>query len=418
MQAVVLAAGRSVRFYPYNKYNKSFVRIFGKTILEHTLLGIKESGIKDILIIVSDKKFAESSLSDETRNNLNIRFLEQKEPLGMGDALLEAREFIDDDFFLLHGTHVDFNDFYSVMAEKNKGEVVLLAKEEKETGKYGVLKVEGDKVLDLVEKPEDKSPGLRAIGIYLLSKSFLGSLEKIPPEHYSLEAAISQFCEIHSVYFVKTDKESVSLKYPWDLFGFKNYLMGRLDPSVSGASEISQNASLDSEAVVEDGVKILEGAIIKGKCYIGKNSTIGTNALIRDGSVIGDNCVIGAFTEIKNTIIFDNTKIHSGFLGDSIIGDNNRIAQDFSCANRRLDRKNVKVKIGDKEYDTGFSFFGVMTGSNVNIGVKAVSMPGVIIGNNSVIGPRTTVMKNVADNTRFYTEFKETVEKRRVGDSG
>lgn len=413
MQAVVLAAGRSVRFYPYNTRNKSFVRIFGKTILEHTLESIRKSGIKDILIVVSDRKFAESELSDEIKGSLEITFVEQKEPQGMGDALLKAGEYIKDDFFLLHATHLDFNDFYSEMAGHNKGEILLLAKEEKDTGKYGVLKVEGDKVLDLVEKPNEDSAGLRAIGIYLLSKSFLESLEKIPPEHYSLEEAISQFCETHSVYFVKTDKESISLKYPWDLLGLKNYMLQNSDPKISDKAQISHTAIIDESAIVEEGAKILDGAIIKGKCYIGKNTTIGSNSLIRDGSVIEESCVIGAFAEIKNTIVFKDTKIHSGFLGDSIIGENNRIAQDFSCANRRLDRKNINVKIGEKEYDSGLTFLGLIAGTNVNIGVKAASMPGVIIGNDVVIGPRTTVMKNISDNTKFYTEFKETVEKRK-----
>lgn len=412
MQAVVLAAGRSSRFYPYNSQNKSFVRLFGKTILEHTLSGIRDSGIQDILIVVSDKKFAEVTLSDSIKKDLDIKLIEQKEALGMGDALLKCREFIEDDFFLLHATHVDFNEYYSEMEGKNKGEVLLLAKKEEKTGKYAVLEVEGDRIISLTEKPKEDPSGLRVIGIYLLSKSFLESLEKTPSEHYSLERAIAQFCETHSVYFVQTDKESVSLKFPWDLLKLKDYLLSKLIPHISDKAEISQNAIVDKKAIIENNAKILEGACIKGKAYIGKNSVIGNNAIVRNDCVIGENCVIGAFTEIKNSIVMDGTKIHSGFIGDSILGENNRIAGDFSAANRRLDRKNIKIKIKDQEYDAGTSSFGLISGSNVNIGVKAVTMPGVVIGNNVVVGPRTTVMKNLADNTRFYTEFKEVVEKK------
>lgn len=412
MQAVVLAAGRSSRFYPYNAQNKSFVKICGKTILEHTLSSIKDSGIKNVLVVVSDKEFAKKNLSDSIKKDLEIVFIEQKEALGQGDALLKCRNQIEDDFYLLHGTHVDFNEFYPEMEGKNKGEVLLLARNEEKTGKYGVLKVEGDRVLDLVEKPKDETSGLRVIGIYLLSKSFLESLEEVPPKHYSLEDAIAQFCETHSVYFVQTDKESVSLKYPWDLLKLKDYLLGTFTPNISDKAVVSQNSIVDKETIIEDGAKILEGAVIKGKVYIGKNSVIGTNVLLRNGSVIGDNCVIGAFTEIKNTIVMDGTKIHSGFVGDSILGENNRIAADFSSANRRLDKKNIKIKIGDQELDTGISSFGLITGDNVSIGIKAATMPGIVIGNNVVVGPRTTVMKNLDDNTKFYTEFKETVEKK------
>ena len=39
-------------------------------------------------------------------------------------------------------------------------------------------------------------------------------------------------------------------------------------------------------------------------------------------------------------------------------------------------------------------------------------MPGVIIGNGSVIGPGTTVMENVEDNVTYYTEVKGIVKKK------
>jgi UDP-N-acetylglucosamine 1-carboxyvinyltransferase len=38
----------------------------------------------------------------------------------------------------------------------------------------------------------------------------------------------------------------------------------------------------------------------------------------------------------------------------------------------------------------------------------------VIIGNNVTVGPSTTVMGNIEDNTTYYSEFKETVKKKKV----
>jgi dTDP-glucose pyrophosphorylase len=54
MQVVILAAGRSSRFYPYNYFpHKSLIKILGKLIIVHTIESIKKSGIKDIILIVS-----------------------------------------------------------------------------------------------------------------------------------------------------------------------------------------------------------------------------------------------------------------------------------------------------------------------------------------------------------------------------
>jgi len=61
MQAIILAAGKSSRFYPLaNDKHKSMVRIMGKPILEYTIQGLKEAGIKEIVLIVDQKKIIQN----------------------------------------------------------------------------------------------------------------------------------------------------------------------------------------------------------------------------------------------------------------------------------------------------------------------------------------------------------------------
>ena len=59
------------------------------------------------------------------------------------------------------------------------------------------MRIEGDKVLDLIEKPEKgKEPSdLRLIGIYLFDKDFLKILSQTNVGHYSLEEAIANFAK-------------------------------------------------------------------------------------------------------------------------------------------------------------------------------------------------------------------------------
>ena len=108
----------------------------------------------------------------------------------------------------------------------------------------------------------------------------------------------------------------------------------------------------------------------------------------------------------------ENSKTHSGFIGDSVIGKNCRIAAGFHTANVRLDRETVKVTVIGQKIDTGLKSLGVMVGDETRIGLKSSAMPGVIVGRSVTIGSGTNIMGNVEDNTKYYTKFQEVVVKK------
>ncbi len=416
MQAVLLAAGKSSRFSPYNYFShKSLIKILGKPIIVHTIESIRKSGIKDIILIVSRDSEIKKILGDGSNLRVNIQYLVQKEPTGAGNGLLLAEKLIDGDFFLLNVSHVDFWEYKELMhRKKSKNDMaILLSTREKNLQKYGVLKVDKDRVIDLSEKPKkEKEPSnLRLIGIYLFTKDFLKTLRQTPNEHYRLEKAISSFSKIHLVKFAETEKEVPSLKYSWDLLGIKNYLFKNIKKSIGKNVKIAKSAEIIGNVIIENGVEIMEGSRIKGPCFIGKNSVVGNNVVLRNGVDIGKGCIVGAYMEVKNSIIMDGAKTHSGFIGDSIIGENSRIGAQFSSANVRLDRSEIKIQTEKKEVDSGLKHLGVMVGRNVKIGIKASTMPGVIIGQNSIVGPSTVVLQNVPENSKYYTKFKEIVVK-------
>ena len=49
---------------------------------------------------------------------------------------------------------------------------------------------------------------------------------------------------------------------------------------------------------------------------------------------------------------------------------------------------------------------GVIMGDSVRTGINISTMPGIIIGNNAIVGPSTTLMENVEHDTTVYSEFK------------
>lgn len=417
MKAIILAAGQSSRIYPFaQNTHKSMIKIMGKPILEYTIDALRKGGIKDLVLVISRNSQIQSYFVDGKIKGVNIKYIIQNEPLGMGNALLLAKKEIDEDFLLLNAHHLDVSSFLTdLIKTKIHASAVLVAREKNFLVGQGILKVIGERVLEIIEKPPKGSEpsNLCVVGVYLLPKDFIKTLASTSDEQYQLEKALTAFAKENLVKFIKIKEETISLKYPWDLLSFKNYLLRKIKRNIDKTAKIAKSAEIVGEVIIDQNAVIMEGVRIKGPCYIGKNVVVGNNSLLRDGVIIEDNSSVGAFAEIKNTLIMESSKAHSGFIGDTVIGMNTRIGAQFCAGNVRLDRENIAVEIKNERVDSGLKYLGVFIGNDVRIGIKCATMPGVIIGNNSVIGPSTTVFRNVLDSTKYYTKFLEIVTKNK-----
>jgi len=417
MQALILAAGPSSRFYPFSSMgHKSMIKIAGKPILQYTIEGLRKIGIKNIVLLVSPDSKIKDYFKDGKDFGVLLSYAIQKEPNGAGQGILLTKDLIKEDFLLLNASHADIEKFALLLLEaKSKDtDALFLVQKRAETWNYGVVKVEGTKILDLVEKPKkgEEPSKLCVLGIYLFSKDFLRELKETPYEHYQLEKAISSYAKTKNIGAIETNEKSVTLKFPWNLLTLKDYILKNIKRSISSKAKIEQSAEVIGSVIIEEGAAISNGAKIKGPCYIGKNAFIGDNVVLRAGVDVEEQSVIGANMELKNTLVMSGSKTHSGFIGDSIIGENCRIGTQFCTANVRLDREPVSCIVKGEPVDTGMKFFGTIIGNDVKIGVKSSTMPGVIIGNNAIIGPSTTVLKNVEEGTKYYSKFQEIVSKK------
>jgi len=405
-QAIILAAGHSSRVFPYTDLNshKSMIEIGGKPILEYVLEGVKKSGCKEAIIVVNKKK---SGISDYFRDGkkigLSIKYVMQKKPKGMGDALLSAKPYIQDNFFIINPNQVNVSEFLPLLARAftSKYEGVLLGRKTKEPWRYGVFQLRENKILQIIEKPaRGKEPSnVYVVGIYLLRRDFLKVLSKTPRTKSHLETALNTFCKENNVRLLLSTKETFSLKYPWDLLRIKEFLGKRLKSSISSKALVSAHAVLQGPVVVEEGAHILEGAVLKGPVYIGKNAFVGNHTLIRSNTFLEEGARIGAMSEVRNSLFMKNSSFHTGFVGDSIVGENTKIGAGLVTANRRFDRGEISTYINKKKTPTGYTSLGALIGHNVSIGIKCGTMPGVMIGSGSIVYPGTIVYKNVQGNT-------------------
>lgn len=406
-QAVILAAGESSRFWPLNSQHKSLFKIMGRPLIFYLIDDLKKAGIKEIIIVQGQKKDVERELSPFPFKNL--KYVLQEKPLGTGDALLKAEKFIKGKFLLINAERIDAKEYLKeIFAKAKKNEAVLLADKTKMPHLFGILKIKGDRILDIVEKPRpDQAPSnLRNIGFYLLSREIFSYLKKIPSNPYSLIEAIKLLAKEKKVKVVLTQRPPLFLKFPWDLFRVKEYLFQRfLKNKVGKNSQISKKAVIEGIVQIEENVKI-EEATIKGPCFIGAQSFIKSNSIIREYSNLERDVLIGSFSEVKNSIFQEGVHIHSGYFGDSLFDKNCRFGAGTITANRRLDREIIKAKVKGEKISTGLEKLGAIVGENSRIGINCSIMPGVMIGKNCIIGPHSFIKENVGDGKIFYTKFE------------
>lgn len=403
-QAVILAAGQSSRFVPFiRQEHKCTFSLLGESIIARTIKNLKLAGIEKIEIVKSskDKEIVKivNALSKEVKG-VEIRLYDQKEPLGMGNALLESGIDFQDRFLLLNPQQINIYEHLCLLRDQgadiaNSQNVVLFAQKTNQPQKYGMLALDGNKVKGVIEKPASISglSDMRVLGIYIITSGFIDFLRTSPVSEYQFEEALDKFCQNNNVVAFKDNEPAVSLKYAWDLFSLTDHIFNQFPnkPKIHPNTQIHPTALLSGPVIVEEGAKIYEYAIIQGPCFIGKNSLVGSYCKLRKGSVLEEGAEVENNVEVKHSIIGKNTHVHSGFIGDSIIGKDVRIGANFITANRRLDRKNIRVKIKEKLVDTELSFLGAMIGDGVKIGIHCGTNTGVIIEKDSVVLPGTIV---------------------------
>ncbi len=197
-------------------------------------------------------------------------------------------------------------------------------------------------------------------------------------------------------------------EFPWEVLPhIGNFIieLGRnLDPSIY--TEIKENIWVANDA------NVYESAYIKGPCIIDSGTEVRHCAFIRGNVIVGKNCVVGNSTEVKNSIIFDNTQIpHYNYVGDSVLGYHSHLGAGSITSNVKSDHTNVVIRFGDLKIPTGLRKMGAMVGDYVEVGCGSVLNPGTVVGKHSNVYPLSSVRGYVAENS-IYKNKNEIVEKK------
>ncbi len=419
MQAVILAAGESSRFWPLAEGgHKSLFALLGRPIIAHTIEALRHARITEIVIVQSKNRAIESRLGDGTSLGINLSYVVQPEPRGMGDALVRAASLLKDAFFVVNPQHVTVDELIPQMIALAAGsDGVLVGCETDRPHEYGVVKIEEDRALELVEKPAPASAPSRTrlVGVYLLRKSFFDFYRRVPEHPYAFEDALKLLMREGTMRIVQISQEPPTLKYPWDLFGLVQRLMDRkvTAQQIAPSAQIHPSTIIEGPAWIGEGVKIFEHAVVKGPCYIGDHCVIGTGSLVREYSNLEAHTMIGAHAEVARSIFQRGCSTHSGYFGDSIFDEAVKIGAGTVTANVRNDRDFIRPWVKGSRVETGLKKLGAIVGRETHIGISALLMPGVLIGPRCEIGPGSLVRKNIDADTRYYAHPREMILKRK-----
>ncbi len=299
MQAVILAAGEGKRMKPISdEVPKMMIPILDRPFLEYILLEIKDAGITDMVIVVSPKSRGpiESYFGDGSTLGLKINYAVQHERKGTAHAISKAQEFLKDEYFLVHyGDSLTETSLPKSLVEnfKKNGEVdaYLTLREEKDTWRYGVVKFDGDRIKDIVEKPEKgKEPSnMVMVGVFILKRE-------------------SFFRAIRDVEFVK-GKEEFPAKYilknngkvkGW-LFSGKRVDLG-WPHDILNASRLLSRKLFNNDHYIGKNISIGENSVVKNS-FVNSNAKIGENCILENSYVMGE-CSIGDGCEIIDSVIW------------------------------------------------------------------------------------------------------------------
>jgi dTDP-glucose pyrophosphorylase len=179
MKVVIMAAGKGTRMLPLTKnVPKVLVEVNGKPFLSYVLKNLKEAGFTEFGIIVGHLKEKISEFIEV--NGIKATLIEQKEQKGTGHALLQARAFCgEDDFIVLGGDNLwTVNDFKKFKVE-DKFNYISGFKINPPYDKYGILQVEDDYLVKVVEKPKEFVGDLVNAALYKFKPEIWGVLENV-----------------------------------------------------------------------------------------------------------------------------------------------------------------------------------------------------------------------------------------------
>lgn len=437
LNIVILAAGKGTRMQ--SVMPKVLHRLAGKALLQHVIDAAKELKPSKVVVVYGYGGDAVPSAFVHE----DIIWVEQKEQLGTGHAVLQASPHLDADgttLILLGDVPLLNQQSCLALLDKTKALGLLTVSKQKPAGYGRIVRDANQQILAIVEH-KDATDAQRLItevntGIIAAAnqhlKAWLSRLSNnnAQGEYYLTDivamAVADGLTVVGEITHDEASVEGVNSKA--DLANLERIYQARYagalmqagatlaDPlriDVRGSLTIGKDVEIDVGCVFEgkvtlgDGVKIGPYCVIKDSA-VGKGTQVaafthidqasvaadcklGPYARLRPGAEIADLAHVGNFVEIKNSQVGVGSKVnHLSYVGDATIGKNVNIGAGTITCN----------------YD-GVNKYRTVIEDDVFIGSDTQLVAPVVIGEGATIAAGSTITKNAPAGQLTFCRAKD-----------
>lgn len=296
MKGLILAAGRGSRLLPVSATRpKHALPIAGVPIIRRAVYALRDAGIHDIAIVTSAS--SEADLRDATLGSGHLTFIRQAEALGTGDAVLCARDFLENQPTLLYlGDNLFEDSLRPVVLGLPGTDAVIGVKQVSNPQAYGVAIVEKGQLRRLVEKPRHPESNLAACGVFAFAPQLLDHLAELAPSErgevefpMALTSVLAAGGRVRAVEFKGFWSDAGA---PADLLSANAYFLSRLASRTDG--RVSGNTT-SGPVVIEAGA-VVEDSVLRGPVWIGPHATV-------RGSTLGPNVSVGPHARVNGATV-------------------------------------------------------------------------------------------------------------------
>ena len=188
MKGVVLAGGLGTRLAPLTRVtNKHLLPVYNKPMIFYPIQTLVDAGVTDIMIVTGGNNAGEFLRLIGNGEEFGLRHMNytyQKKEGGIAEALALTKHFVGNDKVVVilgdnfvQGSIRQATEDFANQPEGGK----IFLKEVDHPQEFGVAVLEGDKVTEIVEKPEMPPTNYAVIGIYMYDARVFDICETLKP---------------------------------------------------------------------------------------------------------------------------------------------------------------------------------------------------------------------------------------------
>ena len=189
MKGIILAGGMAKRLFPLTTVvNKHLLPVYDKPMIYYPLETLKSADITDIMIITGTYHAGEIFNHFGSGKNFGVKFTYrvQDEAGGIPQAISLAEDFVGNDKFVsINGDNILTRPIKKFVEEFEKGKeearILLYKGTLEQAKKSGIAVLKGDKVVELVEKPQNPPSTMISIGVYMYTPDVFDVIRPLRP---------------------------------------------------------------------------------------------------------------------------------------------------------------------------------------------------------------------------------------------